>query len=181
MPLPTPKLFLKNYLTPVFIETGSHRGDGIQHALDAGFVCVYSVDISPFAYGWCSHRFVEQRDKVALHLCDSREFLQTLLPKISCRCTFWIDAHWCGGNDEMGGQDGGTETDIPMLDELRVIADHGVKDHIILIDDVRLMGTDDYPPRKLVLNVLKGINPDYDISFHDSDDFASDILVAQIL
>lgn len=180
MPIPKPKNFLAIYLTEAFVETGSHRGDGIQCALDAGFPCVYSVDISPFSYGWCSCRFSTQKDKVDLYLNDSRAFLKELLPRISHRCTFWIDAHWCGGNGEMNGKDGGDDNDVPLLEELQIIGEHEVKDHIILIDDVRLFGTGSYPTLGVVLLTLKKINPGYVYFFRDSEDFKEDILVALI-
>lgn len=180
MPLPKPKLFLVDYLTSAFVETGSHRGDGIQHALNVGFPLVYSVDISPFSYGWCSHRFRTRRDRVDLYCNDSRIFLEELLPRIINRCTFWLDAHWCGGNGEMQGKDGGDKEDVPLLEELKIIRDHGIKDHIILIDDVRLLGTESFPSMETVLRSLHRINPDYRISTHNSDDYHSDILVADI-
>lgn len=178
MPLPKPNLFLSGFLTTAFVETGSHRGDGIQSALDAGFPCVYSVDISAFSYGWCSHRFRKNRAKVDLYLGDSREFLKLFLPRMTTRCTFWMDAHWCGGNGDALRHDGGDLNDVPLLGELQIIAGHTIKDHIILIDDVRLFGTDSYPNLDTIVCELGKINSNYTISFWNSSDFEKDILVA---
>jgi hypothetical protein len=180
MPLPEPYWFLSDYKTLVFIETGSNRGDAIRHALAAGFDCIYSVDISPFAFGWCCHRFRDVRTKVNLFCEDSRAFLKRILPSITTQCTFWLDAHWCGGNGEMEGADGGTLGDVPLLEELTIIRKHEINNHIIIIDDVRLFGNEGYPTLNQIEFVLHKINPQYEIQFFDSPDFEADILIAKV-
>lgn len=179
--MPLPENLLEQHLNSVFIETGSNRGDAIGHALKAGFPCVYSVDISQFNFGWCSCRWRELNTKVYLYCDDSREFLRKTLPGITTRCTFWLDAHWCGGNGELEGRDGGTPEDVPLLEELKIIAEHSVKNHTILIDDVRLMtGKDGWPTKKIVRAALERINPDYVLTRVDSLDFERDIVIAHM-
>jgi len=51
MPAST-ELFQK-YPNPVFIETGSCHGTGIQQALDAGFTEIYSIELSSIFYEEC--------------------------------------------------------------------------------------------------------------------------------
>ena len=172
--MPLTKEILERYLNQVFVETGSNRGDGIQAALDAGFGCIYSTDISPFAHGYCTHRFWDWRDIVFLYGDDSRKFLKWFIPKLTTRCTFWLDAHFCGG-------EGGHRLDVPLLRELRIIRSSLLNIHTILIDDVRLMGTPDLPVSlRHVMASLKKINPDYITSRIDSPEFKDDILVAEI-
>lgn len=190
--MPMPQGFLKQYTKQIFVETGFHRGDGIQNALDAGFTCIYSCDVSEFAYGWCSHRFDGMNKVVHLVLQDSRAFLRNRigapLPEEGFKfrtdlgepVVFWLDAHWCGGNGEVGGKDGGAESDHPLLEELAIIGAHPIRQHTILIDDVRQCGKEvGWPTLSEVEKALEAINPEYDISFEDGAEFPRDILVAQ--
>jgi len=173
MPLSTALLALHHSL--VFIETGFYRGDGIQCALDVGFDCIYSADVSVFCHGWCSHRFEKELTKVHLHCGDSRDFLHELLPTITTQITFWLDAHFCGG-------DGGDPEDVPLLEELKVIARHSLKNHILLIDDVRLMGTLHLPvSQNRIIQQIQKMNRGYRIEYCDSPDFPNDILVAKVI
>lgn len=174
MSFPRPKPFLSSYRNLVFVETGSHHGDGIQAALDAGFKCIHSVDISPFDFGWCSHRFEKFQTKVHLNLGDSRTFLRDLLPTVTTRCTFWLDAHECGT--------GATEfEDCPLLEELQIIFKHPPLEprqyHTILIDDVRLFGVE-LPAEDEIRKALLNINPHYKLGYVNSAEFDDDILVA---
>lgn len=176
MPLPSVE-FLEQFAPGTFIETGSHRGDGIDIALRAGFEAIYSVDISPFCYGWCSHRFRYCRTKVHLYLGDSRDFLHNVLSFLTTPAVFWLDAHWCGGDGEIKGADSVYEVRAPLLEELDIIRTHDICTHTILIDDIRMFGTD-LPTRREVLGRLRRINRNYRINHVDSRDFPSDILVA---
>lgn len=181
--MPVPPGLLERFRNHAFIETGMHRGDGIQEALDAGFEEVYSCDVSAFALGWCCHRFAEQRDKVNLHLQDSRIFLdKEMRGPGGSPCTFWLDAHYCGGNGEVEGwgvQDtAGLEEDNPLLAELAIIATYGCKTHTIMIDDARMLGTGGWPEEPRVISALRHINPDYRIIRVDSALEGDEILIA---
>ena len=172
--MPISAEILTRFPNPIFIETGTLRGEGVQAALDAGFPCIYSVDISPYCHGWCEHRFWDFRTIVNLYRMDSRDFLKWLLPKVTVRCTFWLDAHFCQS-------EGGSVDDVPLLEELKIIGKHDLNNHTILIDDVRLMGTPDLPvPFKKVEKALLRINPHYTITRIDSPEFKEDVLVAEL-
>lgn len=178
--MPLAEGLLEDFRTAVFVETGSHRGDGIQRALDAGYEAIYSVEISPFAYGWCSHRFQDNRDRVHLVLGDSRAFIAGLITRtITSRTTFWLDAHHCGGNAEMDGADGGAPGDHPLLEELRLIGQSHIRNHHLLIDDIRMFGSAGWPRIEDVHEAIFAINPDYRLSARDSQDFKTDVLIAR--
>lgn len=173
--MPISANILKQYPNTVFIETGTNRGEGVQAALDAHcFDCIMSTEISLYCQGWCAHRFWDLRTKVWLFGLDSRDFLWQQLPKITTRCTFWLDAHFCDS-------EGGSPEDVPLLEELYTIRSHAVKNHTILIDDVRLMGTPKLETSlKRVTDALLKINKDYTITRIDSPEFENDILVAEL-
>jgi len=50
---------------------------------------------------------------------------------------------------------------------LLVINEHPQKDHVILIDDARCLGQDDYPTLEELTDILLKINPKYCISVRD--------------
>lgn len=180
--MPLPDGMLREFAGPVFIETGSHRGDGIAQALQAGYESIYSCDVSPFAYGWCCHRFRRRRSRVNLFLMDSREFLRYVRSWLTTSATFWLDAHWCGGDGEMDGKDQALAAQgRPLLDELDLLVGAHVTTHTLLIDDVRMMGQDDhFPTQAEVLDRVYAINSDYRVDYLDGRDHPSDILVARV-
>lgn len=162
------------YPNAYFVETGSFMGAGIRSALDAGFPVLYSIELSPVYYQYCRYLF---RGFPQVHLFegDSAQQLDFVLDKIDAPATFWLDGHCSGGNTARG--DSGT----PILLELERIARHPIKTHTILIDDVRLFGSEEFDFISLdqVVERIRRINPLYTISFEDGY-VPGDILVARI-
>lgn len=158
-------LFAK-YPNRVFIETGCLHGNGIQQALDEGFEMIYSIELLYEYFYKCSERFKHNLN-VLVVLGDSRFKLEPVLRLIDEPCTFWLDAHI------------GSESS-PLLEELRIIKEHPIKTHTILIDDLR-----DWKMKRngfdtsVLIEKLKEINPEYKIEFEDGYK-PKDILVARI-
>lgn len=165
----------QNHLNPVFIETGSFHGDGIALAIAAGFKEIYSIELAPRYFDFCHQRFQEY-PQVHMMLGDSSTTLKEVLKNVNQRTTFWLDSHFCCCGTSMGN------THTPILQELALIAKHPIKNHTILIDDVRLFGTIEFDFIELeeVIDILKKINPNYNISFINGH-VANDILVAEVL
>lgn len=164
----------KRHVNPVFFETGSFYGDGIDSALKAGFKEIYSVELSPALFDVCQARFKKNKN-VHLYQGDSTEVLRDILPQISQRTTFWLDGHYSEGVTVKG------YTNTPILAELTLIGKHPIKTHTILIDDVRQFGTKDFDYISIdkIVQMIKSINPDYQISYEDGF-VANDVLVAEI-
>ena len=166
--MPANTELFKKYPNPVFIETGSHKGDGIQRSLNAGFELIYSIEIIPEYYELCVNRF-KGVTNVNIMLGDSRTVLKELLPIIRQPITFWLDAHLCVPSDITA-----------ILEEIEVIKQHGIKTHTILIDDLR-----DWNIVSCGFDVdtlkdrLKQINPNYAFKLEDGH-VPNDILVAVI-
>ena len=116
------------YLNPVFIETGSYMGEGIQGAINSGFKEIHSIELMYKFWQHCRKRF-RRYDYVNIWLGHSEQWLPIILREINKRCTFWLDAHYSGGD---------TGETYPILKELEIIKDHHIKEHTILIDDMRL-------------------------------------------
>ena len=156
----------KKYLNPVFIETGSYMGIGIQAAIDAGFEKIISIEKSEKYYDLCVEKF-KVYPNVMLWFGDSVKWLPIALEGIFKPCTFWLDAHYSGGDTAQGP--------IPILKELELIKNHHIKGHTILIDDMRLFRKGwEHVSESDILNSLKG----YDISY-EYGVAENDILVAR--
>ena len=158
-------LFSK-YPNPVFIETGSFEGDGIQQALDEGFKTVYSIEINTWWFFHCIDRF-KDNPGVRIIQGDSAIMLERLLKIINKPVTFWLDGHV--GADS-----------TPLLKELEIIKNHTIKTHTILIDDLRDWNIKHHTfDTEILKTKLLEINPNY--TFILEDGYApKDILVARI-
>jgi hypothetical protein len=166
----------KKYLNPVFIETGSYMGDGIQQAIDAGFKKIISIELSPYYYEFCKNRF-SQNSNVLILQGESFEELEKILPFIDEEITFWLDGHHSCGNTALG------KYWAPLIQELDIIQKHKIKNHKIMIDDMRCWKvfeekhgfcTED------IIKKLKLINENYKIDYENGAEI-NDILIAHIL
>lgn len=162
---------LKRFVRPVLVETGTFQGDGTAAALEAGFPLVHTVEIYPPLYYHAIDRFRDD-DRVRCYQGSSIEHLPSILSSINEPVTFWLDSHYCGGAT-------GGAWDTPLVGELRQIAQHQIKTHIILIDDVHLFGLD-LPGLVEIQARLIDINRDYLISYAQSAEpsLGLDILIA---
>ncbi len=158
-----------------FIETGSFTGDGINQALEAGFQNVISIELSDKYFKECSDRFSgDSRVKVVKG--DSYKMLPDVLREIDEPATFWLDGHHSCGDTALG------DYWAPLMQELNAIKDHDIKNHTLLIDDMRCWQEPNPVHgfwKEDIFNILKEINPDYQISYLDGC-CENDILVASV-
>ena len=173
------KDLFSNFPNHYFIETGSYIGGGIQLALDSGYKEIYSIEILNKYYQQCKKRFVNNPN-VHLILGDAVHSLPKLLKKIDKPCTFWLDAHFCS-YDPKRNQKNYKALTTSLKKELLAIKNHHIKTHTILIDDMRLLGTQhmEYLSKKSIVRLVQSINRDYKIYYVDGS-FKGDVLVATI-
>ena len=178
--MPAQTEFFTNYITNYFIETGSYRGKGIRQALEAGFPNVRSVELFRDNYDFCMEQY-KDNEKVQLYFGSSTKLLPEMIKDLDEPVTFWLDAHYSGP--------GTAKTDgkfSPIIQELMHIKSHPIKNHIIMIDDIRDFGTRnfDFVKREEAVKVIKSINPEYKITFETASNenplFKNDVLVAKI-
>ena len=127
-----------------FVETGTHEGTSIESALELGFKELYSVEINRWRAEYCKEKF-EDYENVHLSQGWSTDFLRELLPTINERCLFWLDAH-----DEGGG--------APTFEELDIIKQHHIKNHVIIIDDVPVYYGDGQELKDKILEISDKYN-----------------------
>lgn len=140
-PLPPPGLFkartlrkyAKQYGLRCLVETGTFRGAMIA-AVKEEFDQIYSIELSDKLYSAARERFAKNAH-INLICGDSGEELARLVKHVRCRALFWLDAHYSGGETANGR--GG----VPVMKEIDCILKDRT-DHVILVDDMRLFGTD---------------------------------------
>ena len=172
--MPINRAVLSKYSNKIFVETGTYMGDTSALALHCGFERVLTVELSNNWRGQYQTRFGND-SRVRLFAGLSKDRLPEMLAQVDAPATFWLDAHYSGGGTALG------DKLCPLLEELDLIADHWIKTHTILIDDVRLFG-DEFGPDVTVERVkekLLTINPSYQFHFEDGN-APNDILVAAL-
>jgi hypothetical protein len=173
--MPSNTQVFKKYLNETFIETGSFIGDGIQQALDAGFEKVISIELSDKYYEICKNRF-NNNPNVKVVKGDSYKVIPDILKEINDPVTFWLDGHHSCGDTALG------DYWAPLIQELEAIKNHQIKNHTILIDDMRCW-QEENPVHGFfkddILNKLTEINPDYKFIYEDGLE-KNDILVSRL-
>ncbi len=124
---------LSKYKNMYFVETGTYLGDTVNNALKIGFNNIYSIELSEDLYVQNIEKYQNNKN-VSLFCGDSSKILFDVIKNINSKITFWLDAHYSGGNTVKG------KKNCPIINELNLIKKHKLKNHIILIDDIRLFG-----------------------------------------
>ena len=115
----------------VFVETGTYYGATIL-AMKKRFPHCHSIELSPRLY---VRALLKHGLKgIRFHFGDSSKVLRKLAKRIDQPAIFFLDAHWSHGDTARG------EKDVPVLDELAILAERPHLD-LIIIDDYRLFGT----------------------------------------
>jgi hypothetical protein len=160
--MPVNSEVLKRYPNKYFVETGTNLGDGIYAALDAGFDKIISIEIHEPSYQFAKDR-LKHLSQVIIVKGDTSKDLWSYISEINEPITFWLDAHWSGPGTGQG------DNVNPIMQEISQIRDHHIKTHKILIDDRRLMGTDDFLkiPEDEIKKAILTINPSYIFGLED--------------
>ena len=122
----------------VLVETGTYMGE-TAWALRQVFDRIETIELEPKLAGLARVRFASS-PSVHVHEGDSAVVLPGILAALGEPAVFWLDAH--PSTDRTAG-DGA----IPLRAELDAIAGHPVSGHVVLIDDLRYLGTPGFPVR----------------------------------
>jgi len=164
---------LSKYKNPYFLETGTANGDCVHLALDEGFEKVFSIEIDPLRQE--DNIIKYNKYIISKQLClitgDSLIELKKLIPLLDKPTTFWLDAHVDDGIC-------GIKT-CPLYEELDAIASSNIKNHTIMIDDMRIIGK--HWGKDITLNTITSkllqINSNYKLCYEDGY-AVNDILIA---
>lgn len=163
----------------IFIETGSQEGWTMLEAKKYGFKEMHGIELKSEFYEF-SKNLLKDLSNVKLWLGESPDVLKEICPNLTEQATFWLDAHASGPNIP-GGKYGG----CPLLEELEAINLSPYKNHVLMIDDIRLFGSAewDYLYKQPVIDAIYRINMNYQLAYIDGEDdgtFSNDILVAYV-
>lgn len=120
------------FKSQVFVETGTLGGTTSFVAAPL-FKAVHTVELSKYHY----QRVTEKNtfSNLKTYLGNSSDVLKRIVPTISQSKLYWLDAHFSGGNTATLRDDRGVAIS-PLMDEIQVILSNGLKDSVILIDDI---------------------------------------------
>lgn len=163
---------IKKYLQPIYVETGCSAGDGILKAAEAGAKKLFGIEPNTEVHSACLRK-TEHLDFI-FYDGTSERFINNVMVEIDRlneRAIFFLDAH------KVGCCKGET---YPLKYELASIKKARRKDHIVMIDDVRLFGGELPDTREEVEDMLLKINKNYTITCENSDTNDGDVLVAYL-
>jgi hypothetical protein len=154
----------QKYELRVFIETGSLVGNTAKWAAPH-FDTVYTIEIA-YKYFIRAKANLKSFENVQVIYGYSKDVLEGLLPELTIPALIWLDAQW---SSDLGYRQS-PETLCPVMKELTAIAKSKLR-HVILIDDVRLFGTESgWPSLDKVEGKLKSMGKETSIT--------TDVLVA---
>lgn len=151
----------------VFVETGTWCGHGINNAIESGFDEIHSIELDVDLYKMNVETF-KNNSSVKLYCGDSSVILYDVIKHIDKRMLFWLDGHYSGEGTAQSNIL--QEYEFPLIYEIQQIGKHHIKDHIILVDDLRCFPSYEEQKKlnyntKYSLDILKEeflkINPDY--------------------
>lgn len=133
---------IDKYKVETVIETGTFNGDMIE-ALKGKVKHFYSIELSEYYYQKAIQKFRKDKN---VHLIngDSGSELRELIAKLPSSnkkfILFWLDGHFSGGETAKANKN------TPIKEELNSILKSHLEKYIIVIDDLRLFGSEiDYP------------------------------------
>jgi len=147
-----------------FVETGTLSG-GTTNKARLIFDSVYTVELGKKLYQAACDRFKNDKN-VHVYYGDSGSVLTKILPNVTGKIIFWLDAHASGGDTAMGS------SYSPVIEELQAIKISKIADAVILIDDLRDFYEQTWPHISQAIKAFLEINPQYKIIAY------GDILIA---
>jgi hypothetical protein len=157
-----------------FFETGTYDGNTTLNAAKF-FNQVITVEIYKPIFDQLRSKFRSHRN-IRSYLGNSSKLIATLGDQLHGTTLFWLDAHYSGEGTGMSdsANSGSAEAITAIREELAAIHDVGIRDCVILIDDIRGFGTEisdqvflgcwAYPTLQEVKLALLKINPQFEIA-----------------
>lgn len=119
-----------------FFETGTYMGATTLWAAER-FTTVHTVEASPVLFERAKG-VLGPHVNVIQHLGRSSDVMRRVVPGLSGRWLFWLDAHWSAGDTFGEGEE------CPLLQEIEIVLSTG--SHALLIDDARCFLRPPHPP-----------------------------------
>ena len=157
-------LYRLKYRPEILVETGTFLG-GMIRAHVSHFKEIHTVELMKKYYLQATDDFKTEKH-IHCHFGESADILKQIVPQLSAKTIYWLDAHYSVDLFARG------RSDCPALEELEMIFQNPA-DPVILIDDARdFTGIGDYPAVDTVIKFIKLKRPYYSVYVKD------DIIVA---
>jgi hypothetical protein len=121
----------KNY--SYFVETGTYMGETILRFYN-DFEKSYTIELSNELYNDFNKKDYD-RSKLKSLLGDSSIIINQVIDEIKGNTIFFLDGHFSSCGTGQGNKD------VPLNEELKIINDTFKYESLIIIDDLRLFGT----------------------------------------
>lgn len=150
---------LKKHALRTFVETGTYLGQTAA-ALAKHAEKVWTIELDPCLWEKAKEKLHSQENICCLKGC-SGELLGKVLEQANQPALLWLDGHFSGAGTAKG------KATSPLVEELeQVIVSAHAQSHVILIDDLRLFGSDGYPEIEQVTAMLGQGLPKHTIRCH---------------
>ena len=160
-----------------FFETGLYHATTLEKAVEIGFEKYFSIELYTSFCEMAKEKFPKKTStgEITIINDDSANMKNYVELVGNNKTLFWLDAH-AGGPTE-GEPICSAKAKVPIEYELQAIKSCERKDHVILVDDLRIMGEARVEQlKKMILE----INPSYKFSILENPWGAKDILCAVI-
>jgi len=135
----------------VLIESGTFEGEMARKCRHA-FGRIVTIELDKGLAERAARRLARYPNIQVLQ-GDSATVLPRVLAGVNEPALFWLDGHYSGTGTARGA------SDTPLAQELQAIAGHGVRGHVVLVDDARLLGTGDYPALDEIRRMAAAFQP----------------------
>lgn len=161
-PIPSPELvkhrivkeYAKKFSLTTMVETGTYYGDTV-NVTKRIFHKIFSIELDEDFYQKAKRRFAKF-DHIRILHGDSSQVLPEIIKGASEPYLFYLDAHYQHGSVKVKA------LETPIMQELSVILNHNIEDHVILIDDARLfVGKGDWPNLSDLEGLIFKRHPDW--------------------
>jgi len=144
----------------ILIETGTYLGETLE-ACKPHFNKLISIELDQNLYQVAVKKFANDT-QIHIYHGDSGKIIEKIIKDIKQPCLFWLDGHYSEGITAKG------DLNTPVINELKHILTHHIKNHVILIDDARcFIGENDYPTIPHLLNFVKQFNQNLKLLVED--------------
>jgi hypothetical protein len=128
------KKFKNDKNIDIYFETGMSKGNGIKKAIECNFNKIYSIDICKKWIDYNKKQFSNNKNITLIH--DDSQNLDNYIKDINEKTLFFLDAH--NDHSNLNIKDERSSINCPIFKELEIIKNHHIKDHLIIVDDVRI-------------------------------------------
>lgn len=147
------KILKKNKIS-ILVESWTYLWETVNYFKNK-LKLIYSVELSQELADFSVSRFVDNKNVTILQW-DSWEVISKLSPQIKERALFFLDGHYSGNFTAKA------KSECPLIQEIRWIALSSNKNHIIVIDDLRLVWVHkDYPSLWELVSEISLIDKNY--------------------